>query len=1549
MGMFPHRKKGSKICVALAMVIAFCGSQAGAQSTNDLRFEHISTNKGLSQVSVLSMLQDRLGFIWFATQDGLNKYDGYNFTTFRNDENDESSIGDNDVWTLVQGENDEIWIGLHYAGLNRYDPRTGTFERFRHHPDDPNSLSSDNIRFLWYDTDGTLWIGTNDAGLNHFNPKTKVVTRVGFHASQEDGLDRKRVLAILRDSRQNLWIGTCGGGLSRYVPDSRTFVHSVHREDDENSLSGNCVSALLEDSRGNLWVGTSGSGLNLFNPKTGKFKRFRHRPNQPHSLGHDYITIMLRDREDNLWIGTRGGISKHNPATQTFVNYEHQTSNPTSLSHNAVYSILEDNTGTLWFGTLGGGANKFDVFTKGIKTYRHQADNPNSPSHNVVRSLLVDADDHVWISTYKGVDKYDPQNGAFAHVDLKPDAKEKGKREYIFSMSQKPPSKKASIEGPADDLWLGVFKGGIRRYNPASGTIASFKAEPGNSQSLISNDIETILTDSKGNVWIGTLASGLSKLDPQTGAYHHFRHNPDDPSSISSDAIKAILEDHQGEIWIGTKFGLNKLVADSGIFERYRYNPSSPVRLSHDSINTIYQDSRENLWMGTDGGLAKIDSRTGKQSIYAKKHGFPNLLTTCIVEDDLRNLWVGTNDGLVRFDPESEKTTVFDSRDGLQGNSFMSHSCGRTGDGMLYFGGENGLSVIDPKMIRKNEYPPPIVFTDFRLFNKSVAVAKPGESSADFRLARHISYAKALTLDYTDYIFSIEFSALNYRQPEKNRYMYQLEGLDKQWIETTAANRRATYTDLPHGSYLLRVRASNDDGVWNERASTLKLTILPPPWRSWWAYALYLVSAIALIFWFIQYQRNKVRQKQRELDKEIQISQRLRQVDKLKDEFLANTSHELRTPLNGIIGIVESLIDRHKQQSADATESNLKLIFSSGKRLASLVDDILDFSKMKNQSLALDLAAVELRPLVDVVLATSRTLIGNKPLELVNEIDATLPLVLADENRLQQILFNLVGNAIKFTESGTVSVSAKDSGGEVEIGVSDTGIGIPDDKLERIFESFEQVDGGSTRAYGGTGLGLTVTRQLVELHGGKVSVESTVDKGSVFSFTLKTAGDAKPIEMGVTPSAHPISTILRTSSNVPSASDVAISPKEEPAPEGDFNILIVDDDPINLKVLENHLSLQNYTITQATNGNEALAILTSGVHIDLILLDIMMPRMSGYEVVEKLRGSFAAHELPVIFLTAKNQVADLVAGFAAGGNDYLPKPIAKAELLSRVKTHLELLDINRNLETKVRDRTAEVVEQKKQLELAYREVNQTKDALWGEMQLAKKIQVVLVPDCPQIPGYFIATHMETADSVGGDYYDVVQANGKNWLIIGDVSGHGVTAGLVMMMAQTALHHALHALPTATPDEILTSVNRVVFENIQKLGESKYMTLTLLSIDPDGTIFYTGLHQDIYIYRQSLGQIETAETKGIWLGVVDDIDKLNSVDQLKLQSEDALILYTDGIVEARDPHGRYTNNRLKSLVEKIGHEPVDSIRDQILRSLEHFTRDDDVTLVVVKKA
>jgi len=711
------------------------------------------------------------------------------------------------------------------------------------------------------------------------------------------------------------------------------------------------------------------------------------------------------------------------------------------------------------------------------------------------------------------------------------------------------------------------------------------------------------------------------------------------------------------------------------------------------------------------------------------------------------------------------------------------------------------------------------------------------------------------------------------------------------------------------------VKASNNDGLWNEEGSAIKITITPPWWKTGWAYFLYSILILSLILIYI------IRQK-RKLEREQAINEQLKQADKLKDELLANTSHELRTPLNGIIGIAESVRDGATGDLSAETKANLDMIVGSGKRLAKLVDDILDFSKLKENTLELQLKAVSLREIVDIVLTLSKPLIGNnKKIELINSVDAELPAAMADENRLQQIFHNLVANAIKFTETGHVEIKAEVINNELEISVYDTGIGIAEEKFERIFESFEQAEGSTAREYGGTGLGLAVTQQLVELHRGHIGVKSQEGVGSQFFFTIPVSKDKAESLISVDLSKVQASTAVEIVANEPSEVSTAST--------GELSILIVDDEPVNLQVLNNYLK-NLYHIVQASSGKEALSKIENGFKPDAILLDVMMPQMTGYEVIDKLRENWQADELPILLLTAKTQIVDLVTGLQHGANDYLTKPISKDELLARLKTHLNLKLLK-----------AETVR------------------MGAELEVTRRIQQMLLPkteELEKIVGLDIAGFMQPAEEVGGDYYDVLQYNGRVLFGIGDATGHGLESGMLALMTQAAVR-ALLENDEKNPAKFMNSLNAMIYKNVhERLSVEKNLTLSLLEYEQaknGGILRVSGYHEDIIIVRQ--GELELIDTGylGCPVGFLADMTDYVNQKELIFNQGDVLVLYTDGITEAANmENDEYGIERLCEVVKQHSQASASSIKDAVINDVQQYigkqTVFDDITLLVLKQ-
>ncbi|MDH3711075.1 MAG: ATP-binding protein, partial [Cyclobacteriaceae bacterium] len=1253
-----------------------------------IQFDRVGFQEGLSQTTVYAIFQDSKGFMWFGTRDGLHKYDGYSFKVYRNKPEDPKSLSNNTVRVIFEYQS-KLWVGTE-KGLNVLNLETEKFNHYLHDPTNPQSLSHDRIRDIALDQSGSLWIATNGGGMNKLmGHATEGSDENDFsfehyrhHSGDPHSLSDDRVYTLYPGSNGGIWVGTVGGGLNKLKTEDGTFTRYLHNPNDPTSLSDNIVNTIYEDKFGVLWVGTRAGGLNVLLPQSTSFKHYLHDPAKSKSLGHNNVNVIAEDHSGVLWVGTYGGgldfvelpITDNKRAdplsfAMAFEHNRHHGVDSRSLSNDLIRSIYEDQSGIIWVGTSEGGLNKFDKRRRKFEHYQYEVNNPYSLSAKSVSSIYEDSQGGLWIGTYGGgLNKLSTHQdpGAirkFEHYRHQPENLHSLSNDVVLTIYQ---DRQAT-------MWFGTISGGLNEYNNEKGTFIHYKHDSQSPTSLSNDRVTSILEDPVRDqvLWIGTYG-GLNKFDRGTDVFVHYRHHPDDPKSLSDDNISQVYADKLGILWIATRAGgLNKFNPETGEFTRYLHRDNDSTSISTNEINMIHE-SRSHprlLWIGTyGGGLNRFDIESETFIHYREKDGLANDVIDGILEDDGGNLWLSTNGGVSKFNPTTGIFRNYDLSDGLQNNEFNMGAYHQSQvSGEMFFGGINGFNSFHPeKGIEDDPYVPQIVITDFQIFNKSVSFGDPNIPSP---LEKSVTSTQEITLSYQESVFSFEFAALHYSLPEKNQYAYKMEGFDTDWNYIN--NRRfTTFTALPAGEYIFRVKGSNPDGVWNETGTAISIIITPPWWKTWWAYGLYILGLSSMIIGYVRY---KTQIQAKELAQERRVTEQLRRVDKLKDEFLANTSHELRTPLNGIIGITESMMDGAAGELSEQANVNLSMVASSGKRLASLVNDILDFSKLKTRSLELNKKPTDMRVLTDIVLKFSEPLLKPRELSLINSVPKSIPLVDGDPDRLQQILHNIIDNAIKFSEKGKIEVKAVEKDGLVYLSVTDQGMGIPHDKLSSVFQSFEQLDASIEREHGGTGLGLAITRQLVELHGGTIEVDSQLGEGSTFTFTIPISQEQSAQGMVEADGARDIPKISR----VREAVEVVPDERHEASKSnGEFKILVVDDEAINHQVYLNYLSSENYAVTQAFSGKEALEAIHKSKDWDLILLDLMMPKMSGYEVCRRLRDNYLPTELPVIIITAKDQVSDLVQGFACGANDYLAKPFTKHEFLARVKTHLNLFKIN---------------------------------------------------------------------------------------------------------------------------------------------------------------------------------------------------------------------------------------------------------------------------------
>ncbi len=1212
-----------------------------------IAFDRIGRNEGLSQSAVLCLTQDHEGYLWVGTEDGLNRYDGYDFRVFHAKAEDPNALADDYINAVIPGPAGDLWIGTRSGGLYVYRPTTGALEQIPF-----PGRAPPEIHAMIFDKDGRLWIGTHE-GLFRFDIQRNQV--VQFQAGGQDGLADNRVLCLAEDADAYIWIGTLQG-LDRLDPATGSLRHFTAQPGDLNSLPGDRILSLLSADEG-VWVGTD-KGLAQIRLRSLQCRRIALEP--PGSVEDIYFEIqaLALGRERRLWVGTNAGLVALNLASGRFRRYRQDASDPKSLAHDQVRAVHEDAEGVLFVGTWGGSLSRYDRNREKFGLVRHSPDDPTSLSSDHIWCFLEEADGTLWVGTEGGgLSRRNPGQESF--------------QTYSYRTGQRDALSSTNIHAIAAvdqaHLWLGTFSG-VDVFDKDSGrVVAHYQHDPNRGDSLSDDSIWTLFKDSRGRIWVGTEHGGLNRFRPESASFQSFANEPARPESLAHNWVMTLSEDRQGQLWVGSfGGGVHQLLdADRGRFKIWSHDPKRPESLSNNNISCILQDPlRDGLWIATfGGGLNYLDPDSGRITRYQTAQGMPDDNLYGILPDARKRLWISTNNGLLCFDPASDEKRVYTVADGLQDNEFNSGAFFRGPSGTLYFGGLMGFNGFNPKNLVAHQGAPKVALTGFLRNNKLV---QPRLNDAKSPLSHPIEHTDELSLTYLDKVISLRFAALHYANPLKNRFAYKLEGFDDTWIETDAGNRLATFTALDPGTYVFRVKAANCDGVWNESGTSLTLRISPPPWGTWWARSLFALLLILAIALYLVGQR-------RRLEKARALSERLTLVDRLRDDFLANTSHELRTPLNGIIGLTESLVDGAQGPVPEGLKRNLLMIITSGRRLKALVDDILDFSKLKHDSLTLNRRAVSLHPLVDIVYTMCAPMLRGKNVALRNEIAEDLPAAFADENRLQQIFYNVIGNAVRFTDSGHVSTHARLEDGLLHVTVSDTGIGIPLESQEHVFDSFVQAQNADNR--GGTGLGLALTRRLVELHGGTISLDSHPGRGTRVHFSLPYTNDRPS---AAEEPAQLARVEVQPESEEPAGGELGHKPLPIVA-GGNFHLLLVDDEPINLQVLVNHLGAYPCRLTTARGGREALELLEQIGSIDLVLLDIMMPGLSGYETCRLIRANEAFRHLPVIFLTARNQVGDLVQAFETGANDYLTKPVARAELLARVGLHLQQMVQKRTL------------------------------------------------------------------------------------------------------------------------------------------------------------------------------------------------------------------------------------------------------------------------------
>ncbi len=1104
--------------VFICVLTAWSG-MALAVSELPIRFHRLMLEDGLSQSSIVSILQDSRGFIWMGTQDGLNRYDGSKFIAFKTDPDRKHSLSDPNITCIAEDAEGDLWLGTEGGGFNRYLRDWEMFFSYRNDPNDPDNHHYFDVRDVKIADDGRVWLATLHDGLLSFDPETEEMATYRHDPADPETLASNDINNLFFDDAGNLWVGTAAG-LSLFDISTGKARNFFHDPADLQSIGPGEVKRLSAGSGGRIWVSLS-RGLSRLDLNTEQFEAFELCPGGGPPVYEPSVTATLEMPDGTLWVGTEHrGVFLVDPATGRCRSFMNDPQDESSLSDNEVMSLMVDRTGVIWIGTSNG-ANRLDSKAKQFYHIFNQPGSPASLSHDCVWSIVEDRKGDVWSVTEDGLNIYHPDTGTVDQVGADPDDP------YVPSYN----SFVDLFEDENGGMWMSARDGALNRYDPATGIYERFPAYPDSAGMLATDRIFAIAGDNNGRVWMGSM-DGLEVYDLVTGEFESIRHDPGNPYSLPQGNIRALLFDHLGRLWVSAwGNGVSYRDPVTGAFHHFRHRPDDSSSLSGNVALCIFEDSRDRIWVGTSSGLNLLDPRTGKCVWFTERDGLPNNTIYGILEDNSGKLWFSTNYGLAQFAPDTGLIQNYTAREGIQDNEFNMGAFFQGRSGMMYFGGLKGFTAFYPDSIQHNPYVPTVVLTDFRIFNKPVKIG-PDDDGKEI-IAKSISEADHIDLSNSDNVISFEFSVLHFASPEKNKFAYKLEGFEDDWNEVGTRNH-ATYTNLPPGSYTFRVRGSNNDGVWNNAGTSIEIIVHPPFYRQAWFIALLITVLGSSIYGMHRYRMRLLDVKNRVLERRVtertedltrananlqqEVSVRKRIEGELRDakdsaeaatraksDFLANMSHEIRTPMNGVLGMTAILLDT--ELTVDQREYS-EMIYASAKNLLVVINDILDFSKIEAGKLELEDIEFDICQVVDEVADVLSLKANEKDLHFSCVIEPDVPRILrGDPGRLRQIVTNLANNAVKFTSEGSVQVVVSLVGkqqiwSEVRFDVRDTGVGIPTNRLDKIFQSFTQVDASVTRQYGGTGLGLAIVKQLVALMGGQIGVDSVEGEGATFWFTV---------------------------------------------------------------------------------------------------------------------------------------------------------------------------------------------------------------------------------------------------------------------------------------------------------------------------------------------------------------------------------------------------------------------------------------------------------------
>ena len=1190
-----------------------------AQTPKHIKFVHIGVNEGLSQNTIFDIAQDKQGNMWFATYDGLNKYDGYDFTVYQHDELNPYSIGSSITRACLIDSQANIWIGTQ-EGLSLYDTSQDKFYNYTFQRNKKNIPVTGIVEI---NEKQLLLLSNKGENLLLFNTETRQFSDKPLHPS---------LLSVSPTtvSRQgdNIYIGSYKG----------VFVYSISRNTLEKiipeKLQDKQILSILQQSPVCLWVGTEGSGLYKINPQTKELIHYTHIPGKKGSISSDYIRSLMLDSENTLWIGTINSLNIYNETADSFDSYTSNSEVSGSLSQTSVRDIFMDTQGGMWLGTYYGGLNYYHPLKDRFHNIQSLA-KENSLNSNTIGCIREDAQKGIWIGTNNGgLNYYNPQTSKFTYYTQK-DGLESNDIKAIY------------IDEAQNLVYIGTHTGGLSILHRNSGRIETFNNR--NTRNLYD-----ILPAINGDLWI-TGMTALLRFSPRQKTFTRITHQSDG-RPLEQEGFTYILRDSKQRLWIGSEKGLNVYTEDyNGLLACPILPHDFPVKSK--AVNTIYEARNGIFWIGARNGLYRFDESKKEYKQYTTANGLPNNVIHGILEDADGRLWLSTNKGLSCFQPETEKFRNYTDNDGLQSNQFTNNAYFQTTDGQMYFGGINGITTFHPEQIVDNPYTPPVVLTRLHLFNKAVS---PNDDTG--LLKQDISSTKSITLSSRQTMFSLDFVVSNYISGSHNTFAYMLKGYDKEWYYTNTL-RTVSYSNLPAGTYHFLVKAANSDGKWNETPTELEIVVLPVWYKTWWAILLFIAAFIAITIFIFRYFWMR-KSMEAELQMERVDKERQKEMNEMKLRFFINISHELRTPLTLILAPVQEMMDRvsdrwlHKQ---------LEHVQKNTNRLLHLVNQLMDYRRAELGVFNLKVRPNPIHNVIKKDFLFYERLAERKQITYNFNSNTEGREILCDPDYLELIVNNLLSNAFKYTDEGkSITVTLQEENRELLLQVKDTGNGIPIDKQGKIFERFYQID----NEHLGSGIGLSLVQRLVDLHHGRIELESREGVGSTFTVYLPTEESVYLPEERQTAS-EPVEEqrVYTTNDRNMYVIDTETKEVAEETPEKEGqrkeNILIVEDNADIRQYLSEELG-KSYHILTAENGGEALSIVKEQ-EIDLILTDVMMPVMDGLQLCKQIKQNLRTCHIPVIILSAKTDLKEQLEGLQVGADDYIPKPFSMAVITAKIK------------------------------------------------------------------------------------------------------------------------------------------------------------------------------------------------------------------------------------------------------------------------------------------